>query len=244
MAIDDDSLKVTINLSDWGWRLGKLFTIFLIIILLSFLILTIQKVIVGELDAAGVYAGISVGIATILLVMVAGWYAAETRRLVFQTEQARIEEKEFRQNKRVRDIHKIRVALLQEIRAVEGLHRLARDYEPAVSMYTQIIPSKVFESNAGELGALSQKEIEAIIDYYTLGEMVEDHLAMQRKMDTAINQSVFEVLWRAISFEGLIFRKERQARTNMTAEKIKDLADAQQEAVDRIEENLEEGVFQ
>lgn len=220
------------------WLFGGLFILFLAS-LIAASIIGVGNMMAGNVALASTYASFASGIATVLLVVLTGWYAVETRKMVHKTEQARKDEKEFREETRKRDLNKLRRALIEEIGSIDDLDALAEDYSIGHSFYEQITPSKVYETNANEIGALTTEEIEAVVRYYTIGEIVEDYLTLQRNLDSHIEGSLFERVYAAISFEWLLFRRERRKRTKATKERISDLADAQEIALQRLKSNLD-----
>lgn len=190
---------------------------------------------------AGSYASVISGLSTIGLVIITFWYAIQTRRMASEMERSRNEEEKHREKQRELELEKLRRALLREIEAVEGVSTLAKNYNPNYSLYTRIFPSTIYDNNSKDIGLLNSTEIEAVVEYYTLVDLVNDHLAAQRKLDTKIERSVFEQVYYAISFSWLLHWRERKNRTQMTREKLSQLADARSRAISELRENLDGG---
>lgn len=228
------NLSITEKLA-WGVVIG----LYLLALSISIAYL-ISSVLTQELQRAGLWASIVSGLATVGLVVVTGFYVVYTRNLVGISEKARREELEHRNEQRERSLDSLRRALLQEIRAMENLHELSRNYEPGFSAFRQLVPSTVYEANAADIGRLTSNEIEAVVDYYTVASMVNDLLALQRDRDTKIGMGIFEEVYRAISFNWFFDRNSRKARTESTAERIGDLAEAQSDAIRELEHNLDQ----
>jgi hypothetical protein len=198
------------------------------------------RVLQGDPETASLWASVVSGMATLGLVFVTLFYVFYTRKLVNVMQESQHEEKEFREKRRRQELDKLRKALLQEIQSIEGLNELSRKYQPGHSGFTQLVPSTVYESNSSNIGLLTEKEIEAVVEFYTVAEIVNDHLAVQRDMDTEIGWGIFEQVYRSISQNQFFERKSRKKRTEATADRIGDLADAQKQAVWELKSNLDE----
>lgn len=217
----------------WGSVIGAYLAA--LIISITYLV---SSVISRQIGTAGSWAAIVSGLATVGLVVVTGLYVVYTRNLVGVMEETQREEREFRVEKQQRDLDSLRRALLQEILSIEDLHEISRSYAPGYSAYRELVPSTVYQANASEIGLLKQDEVEAVVDYYSLASMVNDLLALQRELDTPIGWGIFEQVYRTISLNWLAERKDRKVRTETTAEKIGELAEAQAEAAGQLEDNL------
>lgn len=223
----------------YKWFFGGVFVLVVTALLGASLMAAFQLG-VGNISTASAYASVAGGLATVTLVSLTGWYALETRRLVKESEKAREEERKRRDEEHEREKDKLRRSLLNEIQAMENLDELAREYTPNHSLYRQLVPSDVYQSNTRDIGLLTPEEIEAVVEYYTMAEIVNDYLRVQRDRDTSQGRSIFEETYRALSLHRLFFRKQRKNRTKATAERIAQLAEAQEEAMQRLKANLEE----
>jgi hypothetical protein len=123
---------------------------------------------------------------------------------------------------------------------MENLDELANDYTPEYSLYRELVPADVYQSNTRDIGSLTPDEIEAVVEYYTNAKIVNTYLRLQRDRDTSYGRSLFEEVIRGISLHWLFFRKERKQRTEATAERIEELAEAQQEAIEQLRANLDD----
>lgn len=212
---------------------------YLVFIVVSIALL-MSNILTYDPKVASLWASIVAGLATVGLVIVTIGYVAYTRRLVEVTEQSRREERVHREKMAERDINSLRKSILKEIQAMEGLHQLARNYSPGVSVYQELIPSEVYEANSSDIGLLTDDELEAIIEYYTLASIVNDLLAVQRRHDTEYGRDFFENLFYYLGFQWLFRWRELRRRTEIVAERIGDLAEVQTEAVTQLKLHLQD----
>lgn len=193
-----------------------------------------------EPQTASFYASVVSGVATIGLVLITLWYAIQTRRMATEMERSREDEIRHREEEHQFELKKLRKALLREIQAVEDIDEIAENYDASYSLYTRLVPSTIYENNSKDIGLLTSDEVETIVDYYTIVDLLNDHLSVQRKMDTKIDRSVFEQVYYALSFSWLLLRGERQKRTQDTRSRINQLVTARNRAVSELKDNLED----
>lgn len=207
------------------------------------------KLLVGNPPTVSILIGIISGFSTIALLILTGWYATETQNLVRVSEKALRDEQQRNKRQQQQELDSIRRAFLGEIKSIKGIKEYAEIYRPPLSRRNDLIPTKIYETNAKSIGRLTPDEIEVILDYYGTVKMLETALRIQRLKDTtdekdAIQQYFIGFLYYWNEFirwlsRGYITPTERDNRTKRIQNLFIDLADAQKDAISEIEEHLQ-----
>ncbi|WP_233745600.1 hypothetical protein, partial [Halobacterium bonnevillei] len=109
--------------------------------------------------------------------------------------------------------------------------------------------STIYESNASDIGVLSDEEIDHIVEYYTRLERTAKYLEYQKKMDTSVDMGLYEERGRRIEglfnwilrrgSRGLIGKNGSRERTEEAKKQLDKLSKAQKNALAAIEENID-----
>jgi len=203
----------------------------------------------GLFQTGSQLAALASAFATILLVSLTAQYAMLTQQLVEESEKSRIQRKKELENDREREVRMLRRSLHEEIGKIENLEEYAKEYQVGKSVAKLSAPTTIYQTNSGEIGLLSDDEINYIVEYYTQLEHVNEMLRLQRKMDTTFEMDVFtehiergkafiDYVLRQISF-GYFGKRKANDRESYIRHQIEKLADAQNAALSSIEENIE-----
>lgn len=203
----------------------------------------------GDVEKANSYAQFLGGFGTIGLILLTGWYAYQTRRMVNQQWRMHEEEIEHRRERQLKEENALRRALKEEIGKVAYLDEFAEKYSRGHSRLEDIIPKEVYESNGQQLGLLTEQEVDVVVEYYTRARGVENLMRIQKQEDTTagVNQ-IMEMFyiseyWIDVTLKVLSlgrYTPKWEEREETIREHLKQLADAQERAVSNLEENLEE----
>jgi len=185
---------------------------------------------------------------TILLVLITARYVEQTRELVEETRRQRKQEEAAREEANKREVRSLRIALRQEIAGIEGYRELAQSYETTRSVLDLDVPTTIYESNADDIGLLSEPEISAIVEYYAQVDQVQSLLELQRTADVPINmdpltdfwvriQAITDFVAYKITF-GRFGSLGQKVREEAIREKFEDIAVAQDEAIKEIDKRL------
>lgn len=221
-----------------------------LLLTLGLSIVAILSAITGKFEPAGQISSIASALATILLVALTAQYAALTRELVKENQEAREQRKEERQREREREIRKLRRSLYQEIGKIGNIEDWSQEYEVGNSLLGFPAPQTVYKTNAGDIGLLTEEEIDYIVEYYSRLDMVQDLLRVQKQVDTVVGMDFLTEM--TARMEGLVNRFlhkisfgylgsiHSQKRKQIIQNQLKQLAKAQDSALSAIEDNLEE----
>lgn len=222
---------------------------FLIISTLGFSLAAILLTLDGRSEPAGQIASAAAAFATILLVSLTASYAAQTRELVDENRQYRKQEKKEREKDRRRNLDSLRRGLYQEIRQVQYYEKLAEEYNISQSISGFVTPTTVYEMNAGDIGYLTDEEIDNIVEFYTRIEQVEELMEVQETLDTTVGMHPVKVWFRIIDVQGnmllrkltfgLVGSQGPKDREELIRKEIEKLHGAQQDALSALSENLE-----
>lgn len=160
----------------------------------------------GRVDVALDFARFLTIGATLLLVGLTGLYARETRDM-------RLAEDERTKDARRQRTYNIRKAFKAEIGAIDNLDSYTDDYEPhQIARMRRVVPTALYKNSSEQLGMLTEDEVDHIIDYYGIAQMVEDFAYAHRMGDT--------------DDEGLMSQVDK-------------LAECQETVVNKLEQNLD-----
>ncbi|WP_415381478.1 hypothetical protein [Halosimplex sp. TS25] len=173
-----------------------------------------------------------------------------TQLLVQENKETRKQAQREREKDREREVMALRKSLREEIRKIEGIDELAESYGAGTSAFGLPVSTKVYETNAGKLGLLSDEEIDAIVEYYARVETIQDLMELQARADTSLYKdavkeyfdsfdTLFNFVLRRVSFGYLGDNKMRE-REQLISEQLQELHEAQNSAVTAIENHLEE----
>ncbi|MFC5367228.1 hypothetical protein [Salinirubrum litoreum] len=235
----NDTTSVSSLLDDFSTMEMALFVVVLGIIVISTLaalLLSSVMILTQGIRTPGEYATFVSGSATVVLVVLTGWYTVETRRMARETEIARQEEKEWRKKKDEMSRDKLRRGLLGEVRRTEGLDSFAEEYSPFMSYAGDIIPRTVYSQNAGEIGKLTEEEISIVVDYYTQVQMIDTAMKMQNQYDISAQRGLKEILFS--QSHSLKQRQGAEERADEVRELIYDLIETRDEVISTLENNL------
>lgn len=162
---------------DCSILIGIAIGIIIIVSLLMSLIRLLPPVIAGS-ASLNEYASFASAGATILLVLLTGRYVILTENLVEQTRKSRKEEAERAQSERERRKRKLRLAIKKEIET-GGMMLEDGPLTPTLgnnnlldqSPY-DLMPTTVYDNNAGNIGTLSSPEVGFIVAYYSVLEVL------------------------------------------------------------------------
>lgn len=224
------------------------YTIFLLT--LSMAATAIIAAIFGVFRISGQLASLAAALATILLVSLTAQYAEQTQKLVEESKRDREQRKKERQQDREREVDSLRRALLEEIGKIEYFEDLIDDYHPGVSLFGIAAPSTIYESNAADIGLLTDREIDNVVEYYTRLERVSEAMEAQKQVDTTFGMGPIEELWARWERlpEVVLHRLSRgylgsnvaETRTKDIQDRFRKLSEAQKRAIEALEENLED----
>jgi hypothetical protein len=185
-------------------------------------------------------ASIVSGISSLLLIGLTGWYVVETRKMVGETRQARIDDQQARQREKQEKKENLRIALYEEIGKIQYIDDLQENYSIGYSAIDFLVPRTVYEANSDELGRLSAEEVSLVVEFYTRAEEVESMIKTQRERDYPHDKDAVTEYFRIIS---LILDKvskalslglhtpESQRREEHIRNRITRLAEAQEAAL-------------
>lgn len=155
----------TISKAIW---IGALITIF--IILASFVLGTFagawRAIQTGDLEALGNISTFLSALLSMALVLVTLAYVYTTHLLVNETREARNQNERLEREQREREKNALRRALIAEMEEMHAFKALSPDIlpEPAVA---DIFPTTVYEANSDSIGLLTEKEVDAVIRFYS-----------------------------------------------------------------------------
>lgn len=204
--------------------------------------------ILGIFSISSQLASLSAALATILLVSLTAQYAEQTQKLVDENRKTRKQRREERELDRARELESLRRALYEEIRTIQYYEDLVEVYEPSHSAVEILGPSTIYESNADQIGLLTGREIDSIVEYYTRLDHINALLEVQKERDTVVGKGYLDEMFRR--FEG-IFDKQlsfvtfgywsssTERRTEGVRMQFEGLVEAQERALDALEENFE-----
>lgn len=118
-------------------------------------------------------AGLTTATATILLVSITAKYVSQTEALVEETKRQREEEQERRDEREEKRTERLRQAFLAELEGLFYLEEWTAIREgspPRITVSTRT----VYDSNASDIGRLTDREIQFIVEFYTRSEYVEE----------------------------------------------------------------------
>ena len=211
--------------------------------------LAIYTASLGGFETAGQLASITVALATILLVSLTSQYAEQTKELVSESKQDRKQRKQTREREKQTELDSLRRALYEEINKVEYFDELAEEYSVGHSVLGVHTPTTIYESNAPQIGLLTEEEVDPVVEYYTRLERLPDLLEMQRKMDTTVDMGsvekgvkISEGLVEQLVHKGSFGRvpPSWENRTETIQERIQSLAEARKNALSALEENMDD----
>lgn len=230
------------------WGLGTaVFT--LIVALLASLLLGIIAFSEGDIGRATGFASFTSGLATVLLVVITGWYALQTSHMVREMKQSREQERQENKLSRRREVNSLRRALYEEISKIENLEEFAENYSTATSIVGFQVPMTVYRANAGKIGLLSEEEADHVVEYYARVEIIQDRMELQRELDTTADmdvvteyfervQALFDLLLDVVSF-GRFGGTGSTTRAEHVSEQIKELARVQDAALSALVQRLD-----
>lgn len=224
------------------------------IILIAFpiiysLIKVTSAVLAGNLSKATAFGGVLSGLGTIGLFILTAWYAAETRRMASETEKSRKQERERRKQEEEKELNSLRRALLNEINKIRYFDELAENYGVGTSSLSFVAPTVVYEENAGKVGLLTEKEVDAIVEFYTRVYQIEDLLEFQKEHDSPVGKDAVSryflttMIWmeetlRKVTF-GIVSPDNRDKRTKAIKKRLRKLDVVQEKAIQELESALE-----
>ena len=203
----------------------------------------------GDLDKASSYASFTSGLATVLLVVLTGWYAIQTGRMVRETRRSREQERQENERQRRREVNSLRQALHEEISKIENLNEFAEDYRTSTSVIGFQVPMTVYRANADKIGLLSEEEADHVVEYYGRVEIIQERMELQRELDTTVGmdvvteffervQAMLDLLLEMVSF-GHFGGTGSEKRAEHVSDQIEELAKVQEAALSALEQGLE-----
>lgn len=204
----------------------------------------------GDANRASAYGGVLSGLGTIVLFLLTAWYTAETRRMASETEKTRKQEKKSRKRKQEEELNSLRRALLNEIGKIQYFDDLAESYGVGTSALSFVAPTVVYEENAEKIGQLTEKEVDAVVEFYTRVYQIEDLLKLQKEHDLPVGKDAItryflsfnlwmEEILRKVTF-GKITPTSRDKRTESVKERLRKLDKVQATAIQELENSLED----
>lgn len=202
----------------------------------------------GAFSEAGRIGALSTALATVLLVVVTLRYVRLTSELVNVTKEARERERKQRERERQEDLDSLRRALIREISTIEGFEEFGDSYGLKASLLDFVTSTTVYEANADQLGRLTEKEADSVVEFYGRVEQLEAFLKMQRELDTPYKKdSITRYFKTTFLYQEEIIRRltggriapdKRDYRTENISDKFKELAEAQDEALEHLQDQL------
>lgn len=243
MASDGDRMALFNQVLNTSWiRAGLLLVVG---------ILAVAAVIsagIGRFRIASQLATVVSAFVTILLVLITAQYAEQTRNLVEESRQTREQNQEFREARHERELRSLRIALREEIGKVQYYNQLAEDYESTRSMLDIDAPDTVYKSNAGDIGLLTEEEVDAVVEYYTRLQQIQATMELQRTVDVPVDMHPlkewyrrFEVLWNLFLYKitfGRFGSRGPKVREELIRQQFDELTKAQEVALERLEAHL------
>ncbi|WP_306056948.1 hypothetical protein [Natronococcus wangiae] len=135
----------------------------------------------GDAEAASDYASFASGIATIILVIITGFYSVQTKKQANSAERAR-EQRDYREKiEQFRRKQSLRKALKEEIDRTVTIG--GGESAELVAGMRKPVPRSMYDENAHQIGLLSDEEVGAIVEYYNVASTIEEMAHIHRSSD-------------------------------------------------------------
>jgi len=158
----------------------------------------------GNTNVASAYSSFASGIATVILVLLTGFYAYQTKIQAKAAKEARNDRERMRREKRQAKQDTIRKSILHEIESTVDITGVSEDTVEMVVEMDDIVPKRIYENNTENLGLLSEEEINKIVEYYNTAALIEDVSSAQKAESVDVTTQIAPLL-------ELLSRKQREA---------------------------------
>ncbi|NUC72517.1 hypothetical protein HTZ84_09385 [Haloterrigena sp. SYSU A558-1] len=149
--------------------------------LLAVLYFGIEDLYRGKVNSASDYASFASGLATVILVVITGFYAVQTKKQANSAERAR-EQRNYQQKMdRFRKKQSLRKAIKEEIDRTANID--GDGSEDLIAGMRHPVPRNIYNENTDSIGLLSDEEVEAIVEYYNVASTIEEISHMHRNTD-------------------------------------------------------------
>ncbi|WP_455448139.1 hypothetical protein [Natrinema thermotolerans] len=161
----------------WAWKTG-------FYILMLFLVASVvYSLLCGAFELANHLAAVITGIATVALVYATNQSVSLSKNLIEENKRARREAKQRRERDRERELEALRRGLLYEIQAGDDLEFFNENGVGTGKELRKPAPTTIYEQNTDRIGRLTDCEISAIVEYYSLVQKFEDQLYLRNETD-------------------------------------------------------------
>lgn len=205
-------------------------TFFLLTVFTSvFALLSLRN---GQFQLGSQIGSIASAFATILLVSLTAQYASQTQQLVDENEKMRIQTQNQRREEQRRKVDALRRALHEEIGKVSRIREWAENNSDQ-RLDSTPFPTDIYKHNTDKIGLLTPEEVDHIVAYYTFIDHIE-YITETKEYSASNGDS--GVLGKLGKGNG----GNEDAFIELLTDRIDDLADAQEKALESIEDQLEE----